>query len=62
MIAAIASCIFVIYLYRSLNEAEVDEPSQSQETAVEGELAERLSALEARLHALIEDQSGGASS
>ena len=62
MIAAIASCIFVIYLYRSLNETEIDELSQSQETAGKDELAERLSALEARLRALTEDQSGGASS
>ena len=62
MIAAIASCIFVIYLYRSLNETEAEESSQSQETASESELAERLSALEVRLRALTEDQSGGTSS
>ncbi len=61
MIAAIASCIFVIYLYRSLNE-EGEESPRTQEPASESELAQRLSALEARLRALTEDQTGGASS
>lgn len=61
MIAAIASCIFVIYLYRSLNQSASDESSEPVNMG-EAELLERLSALELRLRDLGDNQSGGASS
>ncbi len=62
MLAAIASCIFVIYLYRSLNTTAEDASPQTPEKPRQHELAQRLSALEARLRVLTDDQSGGASS
>ena len=59
MLAAIASCVFVIYLYRSLNTTPESEPPETAEKRGQHELAQRLSALEARLRKLTADQSGG---
>ena len=62
MIAAIASCIFVIYLYRSLNEKEADDPRQEAQSLDRQDLSGRLSVLEARLRVLANDKQGGSSS
>lgn len=62
MIAAIASCIFVIYLYRTLNKDGEAKSSSAQGTPGPQDLAGRLRALDARLRALVANGKGESSS
>ena len=61
MIPAIASCIFVIYLYRTLNEDSAAKSTSVQGSSGPQDLARRLSALDARLRALVDNGKGESS-
>lgn len=53
MIPAILSCIFVIYLYRTLNEKAVPEASESSGPTLRS-LNAKVDALQTRLSHLVE--------
>ena len=59
MIAALATCLFVIYLYRTLNPTEASQsrrtPNAEEGTVSLTELTTRLTALEDRLRSLSND-------
>jgi hypothetical protein len=59
MIPAILSCIFVLYLYRTLNAPETDGMTSSDPAvgSSESELAARLDDLQRRLAHLVDAQS-----
>ncbi|SMP42614.1 hypothetical protein SAMN06265222_101811 [Neorhodopirellula lusitana] len=65
MIPALLSCLFVLYLYRTLNAPESDaaDSTDAADGAVSGhsELSEQLSGLQSRIDAIASELSGRAS-
>lgn len=61
MIAALATCVFVYWLYKSLNTDSVEVPDDAVSGAVStADLTGRLHALQTRLQTLIDSADAGA--
>ena len=63
MIAALATCLFVVYLYKTLNARAPNEPNSSTgrttRSAAAKDLSARLESLQSRLQNLIDEDSVG---
>lgn len=57
MIPAVLSCLFVLYLYRSLNTSEPDQ--SQQQPASESDLTKRLGELQKRVDRVAEQTKSG---